>query len=184
MANDGSRKLREILKVSTRSAHDTLDQAIGIDGLANGRDYADFLAIQHSARAPLERWADKICPNGMVPPSQCPSIAEDLRALGRDVPAAVEFRAPDTADWRGLAWALAGSSLGNRAMLSRRRKIGAGGPQSFLSDPAMPAYFRDLLPVLAEPVDTRGEKAAIAAAEAVFQAFETALDARRQRLAA
>ncbi|UVI40363.1 hypothetical protein [Qipengyuania spongiae] len=172
------------MKVSTRSAHDALDDAIGAKGLTDGRDYADFLAIQHSARAPLERWADEICPAGMVPPAQCPSIAEDLRALGRDAPAPVEFRAPYTADWRGLAWALAGSSLGNRAMLSRRRKIGAGGPQRFLSDPAMPAYFRDLLPVLAETVDARDEKAAIAAAEAVFQAFETALDARGQRLAA
>lgn len=153
-------------------------------GQAEGEAYADFLAIQHSARTPLERWADEICPADMVPPAQCAILAEDLASLGRPLPEPAGLEPPETVDWHGFAWALAGSSLGNRAMLVRRRKVSAGGPDRFLSDPAMPQYFRELLPTLARPATPEIEEGAIAAALAVFATFDEALHLHGERFAA
>ncbi|WP_390550417.1 biliverdin-producing heme oxygenase [Qipengyuania sp. MTN3-11] len=172
------------MKRSTRSVHDALDRKMGADGAADGRAYADFLAVQYSARLPLEDWIAGNCPPDLEPPAQSPLIADDLSALGRDLPPPVPLAPLDGADWRGIAWALGGSSLGNRAMLVRRRKLAASGPDRFLSDPAMPRYFRRLLPILERPVPSSQEEAAVAAALRVFDAFETALKNQAARLAA
>lgn len=74
--------------------------------------------------------------------------------------------------------------MGNRAMLTQRRKAGFNTAERFLTDPATSAYFRSLLPRLAEPVSDEDADAAVMAAEAVFHAFLTAVRAHDVKAAA
>lgn len=188
MGRTGSYSLRAALKRDTASLHDTLDGALADWALADGamaspRDYARFLAVQYRARKPIEDWVAHHLDPDDAPPPQAPLIRADLSALGVGIPprsAQAEFAMPDGADPIGLKWALAGSSLGNRAMLAQRRKNGLEGPEAFLSDSAMPTYFKRLRPELEREVDSARGEAAVAAAKAVFARFLAALEPLEQ----
>ena len=168
--------LREWLRIETRALHDRLDESLAPAALSEGDDYARFLDTQYRARLPIERW---IGTNADAPPPQTPHIAADLVALGRTVPdldpvADAELRQTlqrESAGALGAYWVLAGSSLGNRAMLSRRRKLGREGPVAFLSDPAMPAYFKSLRPRLERVCGHAEAQPAIQAAKLTFERF-------------
>lgn len=177
--------IRDALRAETMPAHDRLDRAMQALDLASPSDYAQFLSIQHEARAPIERWAALHMPSAIRPPEQTGLIEADLAQLGRQAAHSILPFDADPAGCLGVAWAIGGSSLGNRAMLAGLRKRGAAVPARFLSDPAMPAFFAALRPRLGEPAQ-RGEslQAAIAAAAAVFARFALVADARLDRRAA
>jgi heme oxygenase len=136
-------------------------------------DYAHFLRIQFDARAPIETWCQTALPQELLPPSQLALIEADLADLGESAGAASSrpFMA-NTDGALGIAWALAGSSLGNRAMLADLRKRGGAAlPTRFLGDGAMPAFFVSLRPMLEQPIDEAVIAAAVAGAHAVFARF-------------
>ena len=175
--------LRNVLKDGTRGLHDELDASLGHAAL-DARSYTAFLSIQYAARAPIERWASTALSADLLPPATADLIAADLEELRVPLPFETDFTWPGGADPIGFAWALGGSSMGNRAMLVQRRKAGFAGADRFLSDPATALYFRALLPRLAAPVSAQMAGAAVLAAEAVFTTFLSATRAHHLEAAA
>lgn len=171
----GEDTLRRILKRETRESHDRLDAAMGDWPVDSREGYATFLLTQYRARAPIEGWIARALPNTQAPPAQAPLVARDLAELGLALPHSTAFALPQGAEPIGLVWALAGSSLGNRAMLHQRRKIGAAGPERFLADPAMSAFFSGLRARIERPASAELASRAVAGAQAVFSAFLAAL---------
>lgn len=169
--------LRARLRAATQDNHQSLDKALGRLDLADRGDYACFLRVQACARAGVEQWLVRCCPEEWMPPEQTGLLASDLAALG----AGTDVLAPrfdhgeeDPVAWLGVAWVLAGSSLGNRMMerdLSARAPV--GWPMAFLRDDAMPRYFKRLRPLLA---GTNGNPGAERAALAVFTHFQAEAD--------
>ena len=159
--------------------HDVLDESLAPAALGDDAEYAAFLAAQYAARLPVERWvAERDLPD--APPPQCHLIVDDLAALDTVVPAPTKsFELPANADPVGAYWALAGSALGNRAILNRRRKLGRSAPVRFLSDEAMPNYFKSLRPHLERSTTLVDARPAIRAAKAVFEQFLLTQDAVR-----
>lgn len=176
LSNADPGSLRHVLKQRTRRLHDELDGALG-HAATDSRAYATFLQVQYAARAPIERWARLNLPEDVKPPATAPLIAADLAHLESALPSEAAFAFPAGGDPLGLAWALGGSSMGNRAMLVRCRKAGLAAADRFLSDPATARYFRALLPRLAEAASPGQANAAVAAAEAVFHTFLAAVGA-------
>ncbi|MBX7532510.1 biliverdin-producing heme oxygenase [Qipengyuania sp. 1XM1-15A] len=172
--------------MATRAAHDRLDRIAATMPLSSTGDYALFLGAQFAARAAMEE-TFAVNPPSQVgePPRQTQLILSDLKELGyAPPPPAAPLHLDGSAQALGAAWVVAGSSLGNRAMLAQRNKAGLSGADRFLSDPAMPAFFRTLLEVLETP-DTRASvEAAIQGAQAAFALFECAFAARQLETAA
>ena len=170
--------LRTVLRDETKDAHDALDARLGDMPLSTTADYTIFLRIQYEARAPIERWCERHL-DGAAPPAQAPLIADDLAELGAQTPAPpAAFRLPAGADPDGLRWALAGSVMGNRAMLVQMRKRGLSHlPDRFLSDEAMMAFWKEMRPTLERPAEPDRAAACVTAAEAVFERFTLAADA-------
>lgn len=175
MTRPGDDTLRRILKRETQEAHDRLDAAMGDWPVGSTEGYALFLTTQYRSREPIERWIAQSLPADQAPPAQAPLIARDLEELNVALPATSEFGMPMSADPIGLVWALAGSSLGNRTMLRQRQKIGAAGPEHFLSDTAMTEFFTRLRTRIERPVSDNSARKAVTAAGAVFAAFIAAL---------
>lgn len=166
--------LRNILKERTHHLHESLDSGLRSD-VSDNQGYASFLTIQYSARAPIERWSRSRMPAQLCPPPTASLIALDLATLGVVPPTEETFVVPEGADMRGLAWALGGSSLGNKAMLLARRRAGCDGPDHFLADTATATFFRGILPMLSDTPSAAEAECAIVAAEAVFHTFLSAL---------
>jgi heme oxygenase len=168
--------IRHALRRSTAGAHADIDEGMAALDLAVPSEYATFLAIQLRARAPIEQWMAASCPFEWQAPSQTALIQADLAALGASpdtTPLPRFSAAPEGA--LGVAWALGGSSLGNRAMLSGLRKRGVELPVKFLCDEAMPAFFVRLRRTLERPAGGYPDlSASIGAAHAVFAMFALA----------
>ena len=165
----GFATLRDSLRAASDRSHAALDAAMG--PLALGEDLPRFLRVQYLARRPIEAWLARAAPEGWEPPVQTPLIARDLGSLGVEIPdVRARFAAPREG-FLGVAWAIAGSSLGNRAIAVRRRKAGLAGAEHFLCDDAMPAYWQRLLPRLEQCGDPGEARAGSDAAAAVFALF-------------
>lgn len=182
----GATQLRMQLREATAPVHARLDRLVGHMPLSSQADYTAFLLAQSQARQLLDKAFAKQPPAFLpAPPVQAGLIAFDLRELGVEAPILVDQLSLDCAHASlGAAWALAGSSLGNRAMLVRREKAGLGGPVRFLSDPAMPLYFQRLLEVLGRPFAECEIAAAASGANVAFAAFERAFAAHMLEVAA
>ncbi|WP_375289125.1 biliverdin-producing heme oxygenase [Qipengyuania sp.] len=167
--------LRAILKTYTAPQHARLDERLSRLGLGSSDAYAAFLSVQFAARAPIERWAQDHCCADYRPPAMASLIAADLNELGAPLPPECDFAMPAGGHDLGLAWALGGSALGNRAMLAERRRVQADGPQRFLSDRSMAKFFASLLPHLEGGSEVAD--GAVAAARTVFETFLAAADA-------
>ena len=177
--SETERTLRAHLQASTRDVHDRLDASVSSLGLAQREQYARFLGNQLKAREPIERWAANAMAEAIRPPETAALLRADLRDLESEVPEAGghSFALPEGADPIGLAWAIAGSLMGNRSMLGHLRKTGSvrdGLPVRFLSDPRMADFWRSIVPLLREEVTIEAAKPAIEAALAVFAHFEDA----------
>ena len=175
MAQSRTASLRQHLRHATQPLHDRLDSQLGPRALDGGPGYAEFLGVQYAARAPIDAWAAANLPADLRPPEAAPALLRDLAALGIAPPAAAPFRFPAGGDPLGLVWAIAGSSLGNGALLVRRRKRGLGGAEAFLSDPAQAAFFARIAPLLETEIDADTAAPAVAAAAAVFACYLAAL---------
>lgn len=176
--------LRTVLRERTAQDHDRLDRSLGALAFGGQADYARFLAIQYAARVEIERWLRETSDAHSSMSAMTPLIAADLGALGLPLPAPLAWQAPQACDPIGAQWVLAGSSMGNRAILVQRRKLGLQGPDTFLSDTTMPEFFRALLPALAEPVQDEDDAAPVSAAKAVFAHFLRAAEIEPERRAA
>ncbi len=166
---DGSQTIREHLKCATRATHNALDLLMGPMALGDG--YAEFLSIQYRARVPIEAWLERSASEVTVP-RQTPLIARDLAELGIDVPTDLDrFEPDDMREALGICWTLAGSSMGNRAILMQRRKRGLDQANRFLCDPAMPAAWSRLRPVLETPTDEATAHNALRGAMRTFDRF-------------
>ncbi len=171
--------LRLHLRAATMAAHDLLDHTMqAASGWQNRADYARFLSLQHAARAPVEAWLDTHAPDDLRPPVQTPLIAEDLAMLGLDLPApaeAFEMHLAAEGAALGAAWVLAGSALGNKAILKQMRRASAAAghawPAAFLGDEAMLVFWQSLRPLLERPASATTASAAATAASAVFAHF-------------
>ncbi len=158
------------------AAHDLLDVAMqAASGWQQRSDYAQFLALQHAARVPVEMWLTAHAPDELRPPVQTPLIARDLAALGQPVPPpALAFALPaaGAGDVLGAAWVLAGSALGNRAIARQVARIGGGvWPTAFLGDEAMLAFWQSLRARIERPALIAEATGAAHAAAAVFAHF-------------
>ncbi|AWW73624.1 hypothetical protein CD351_04180 [Erythrobacter sp. KY5] len=175
--------MRAALRSETARLHDQLDMTMHeVAGWTSREDYARFLSLQYAARRPVEAWLDQNAPTDSLPPAQTPRIAQDLAALGHDLPSpATSFTMASAADddslasaALGAAWVLAGSSLGNRAILAEMRK-GSGDaatwPHAFLGDDAMLTFWKSLRRRIERPADPAEVQAASAAAQSVFDHF-------------
>lgn len=172
--------LRAELRVHTDADHEALDAEMRQVGWSDRASYGRFLQIQHAARLPIERWALGSCPDEICPPRQAHLIESDLAALDLSCETIdSEFALPEGANPIGLAWAIAGSSLGNRAIL-RDVKRGDGDradagdlPSRFLSDRTMTEFWQGLRPRLERPVSLETLPAAAMAAKQVFDHFRS-----------
>lgn len=166
--------LRQALRDRTGPRHDALDAAMGALDLAKREDYIRFLTIQHTARSGIEAWLTRNAPSDLTPPVTTDLIAQDLRDLGAPVPEFYTFPGHGLipASALGMAWTLAGSSLGNRSMLADHRKTEGDDlkPAAFLSDKATGIYFKKLLSRLDRPA-TPNDHYVFAGADAVFGHF-------------
>ena len=139
-------------------------------------EFARFLCAQLIARQAVAR-AHAVCPPHALPqpPGQLENLAADLLELGfSPVEAAAPLSFDNGYEALGAAWVVSGSSLGNRAMLVRRRKQGLMNGNRFLSDPALAAYFAALLPVLDRTFEESEVASAVRGATLAFDAFEKA----------
>ncbi len=175
---DTTENLRTCLRGATANAHDLLDSTMrSASGWETLDDYAQFLTLQHAARAPVEAWLAEHAPADLLPPAQCEAIERDLEALGRpvlqhDVPFAPKLGENTEGYTLGAAWVLAGSSLGNRAILKEVTRAGYGDwPTAFLGDDAMLTYWQGLRRRIERPADIAEIEAASSAATAVFDHF-------------
>lgn len=168
---------------------------LGALDLADPAQYRTFLQVQYGARRPVEGWLATSQMSIPAPPAMSPLIAADLGELMQapadtQDDAGLAFHPPAGADPLGAAWVLAGSSLGNRAMLAdlgKREALPAA--VRFLSSPDMIAYFAELRRAIEVPCpDPADATAAIAGAVACFGHFravcETMLPARIREMAA
>jgi heme oxygenase len=177
-----SDNLRASLRGATAAAHDILDHAMrAASGWASQGDYLKFLTLQHSARRPVEAWLAQHCEASSRPPAQCDLIAHDLADMGYPVPPDAAAFDPGTPEVSGsyalgAAWVLAGSSLGNRAILKEMQRVACAEgapvwPHAFLSDEAMLTYWKDLRGRIERPAAIEEVAAASSAAAAVFDHF-------------
>lgn len=184
------RPLRAHLRARTAAIHARLDRCMDGADLTHRAKYAQFLALQLAAREAIEEWTEDHGPVGLRPPRACHLLAAHLAELvkaGAAVPGPIAafgpFALPPGAAVQGLAWAIAGSHLGNRAMLLRlppatRTSDGPPLPRRFLADKRIMGFWKGLLPLIASPVDARGAAPALLAAHAVFARFEAVFSAR------
>lgn len=179
--------LRQTLRDATAHAHDRLDGTMrAVAGWTTLGDYTRFLTLQYSARRPVEAWLAENAPDDLCPPQQCSLIAQDLEALGVALPCdALAFDPPvasgGTGEARrssalGTAWVLAGSSLGNRAILAEIRRMTARQalspwPARFLGDARMLQFWRGLRGQIEESAETETVLVAIQSASLVFDHF-------------
>ena len=199
-ANTGEeRPLRAHLQAGTRTVHDRLDRSVADLDFLRFASYARFLACQLEARDGIEEWADRHCPGLLRPPCMTGLLRADLADLATDPAGGMDedsesawagghtlspalarpFVLPAGADPLGLAWAVAGSHLGNRAILARMRGAIAAGtrpalPSRFLADTRMTGFWHRLLPRLQDRMSAEQADPALAAARAVFARFDQA----------
>lgn len=168
--------LREHLRAATAVAHDRLDASVTSLDIAEAEDYRRFLSMQLLARTPIEDW---LAEQGLAfgpPPSLVGLIAADLADLGGPLEAEIAFAPPADADPIGAYWAIAGSSMGNRAMQVRLGRVAPELPARFLSDQATVRYWQELKPRLDAPCTEAEAAPAVACARAVFATFLAAAD--------
>ena len=183
MARDETGTIRHCLRVATRDLHDRLDHSVAAHGIGEPIGYGRFLAFQYAARLPVEAWFDAREGIG-APPRQTGMIAADLAELGQSVPTPHSGDLDPAADALAVAWVVAGSSLGNRAMLAQQRRAGVTLPTRFLADESMTEYWHSLRPRLQTSATTVDIDHMIASARAVFALFASRVDGAKEALAA
>lgn len=159
---------------------------VGEMSVSNGRGYAAFLSAQYCARKTVGSALDRQPPEGLsAPPEQIELLLGDLHDLGvKPSSTRGSFRLNSPAEALGAAWVVAGSALGNRTILGRRRKAGLHDAERFLSDTRLATYFSELLGVLHAERDHAKVSQAIEGALRAFAVFESAFSSEAVEAAA
>ncbi|MBU3079244.1 biliverdin-producing heme oxygenase [Sphingomonas quercus] len=165
------------LRADTRADHEAVDDRFGRFDLADADSYRQFLTA-HSLVLPGFEAA--LAPAALMPgwEQRTAALADDLAALGADMPAPLVPAAAmhGAARW-GAIYVVEGSRLGG-AVLSRR--VGAGLPAAYLSAVHRGGAWRRFLAAMdAAAVDESWRRAAIASARSVFAAYRRAADEAR-----
>lgn len=133
--------------------------------------YCRFLRVQYRARLPIEAWLADHADAALQPPPQTGLIAADLHELNCNIASAPARFDADPSGATGIVWVLAGSALGNKAMLKQREKHGCTGPHRFLASANMQSFFYRLLSYMNDDIPHAGPQPAINAARAAFAFF-------------
>lgn len=184
-----SDNLRQTLRKATADAHDRLDGTMReVAGWSTISDYTRFLSLQYAARKPVEQWLEANAPVDLCPSAQSPLIAADLADLNIELPRDdLTFDPPtlktghaenDHSATLGAAWVLAGSSLGNRAILGEitrlaKREGWSSWPSRFLGDPQMLDFWKRLRGRIENAAEVDTVLMAIQSADLVFEHFIT-----------
>lgn len=168
--------VRDALSAGTRDAHDRLDQLMRRTGWQTQSAYAQFLQVQYAARQPVETCFARLANRGDAPPAMAGSIARDLDQMNSPLPTEklTRFELPEGSNPIGAFWAIAGSSLGNKAIL-REVELASGAmswPSSFLADISMIQFWKRLRQELNLEGTRPTTIGAVQAANAVFDHFQ------------
>ena len=162
------------LRAATASDHDAVDAGFGRYDLTDAADYRAFLIAHAKALPAVEAWLAAI-PGLAAVRSRRAALAEDLAALGEDMPAPMTFDVPaSTAAGWGAMYVVEGSRLGG-IMLSR--SVPEGMPSAYLGAKHLSGEWRALLAAIDdEPADEAWIKEAIVGAKAAFELYRRAPD--------
>lgn len=183
------------LREATAGAHERVDAAFAGFDLADAVDYARFLAAHADVVGPLEAMLDAHGAARIAPDwperRRGAALAGDLATLDAHPAPASATLAPalariddalaagGDAALAGALYVIEGSRLGGRMLA---RGVADGLPTAYLAAPQAPGQWRKLLAELDTlPYIDRDIATAIAAADAVFSAFEVAAGGRRER---
>lgn len=169
---------RFVLRDSTRTEHDRVDNAFSRFALDTEDGYAAFLAAHYLAHREIESWlALADLPPELRLAERTPLIAADLADLGRIVPAQTlpvpMPGSPGLACSAGVLYCVAGSSFGARVLLQR---IPQGAPSRFLAQPLPAGYWQRLVDFL-DTIARRGAlSTTLASARRTFALFAASAD--------
>ncbi|MGU3390017.1 biliverdin-producing heme oxygenase [Sphingomonas sp. M1A8_2b] len=160
------------LRAATVSDHDAVDAGFGRYDLSDADDYRAFLIAHAKALPAVEAWLAAIPGLGAVR-SRETALAEDLAALGEDMPAPMAFDVtPSEAAGWGAMYVVEGSRLGG-IMLSR--SVPDGMPKAYLGAKHLSGEWRALLAALdSESSDEAWVEQAIVGAKAAFALYRSA----------
>jgi heme oxygenase len=160
------------LRAATASDHDAVDAGFGRYDLSDADDYRAFLIAHARALPAVEAWLAAI-PGLAAFRSRGEALAEDLAALGEDMPAPMVFDVPpSTAAGWGAMYVVEGSRLGG-IMLSR--SVPDGMPSAYLGAKHLSGEWRALLAAIDdEPADEAWVEQAIVGARAAFDLYRRA----------
>lgn len=178
LLQEKSMNLRQELRMATQDVHDRLDSSIDFQTLCDPATYKKFLLAQISARKPIEDWLSVNCPAEIRPPAQVHLLQRDLEAMGAEgeIDEGPPFALDEENGVLGAVWAIAGSSLGNRTILSKLMKQGCKDlPTEFLSDGTMPQFWKTLLQRIEKDASAETIASSCQAAHAVFDRFTNAM---------
>lgn len=166
-------RTRQLLREATMESHRRVDAAFGDFSLESQADYRSFLTAHGRALGAME-------PVAQPQRSRLPLLAQDLAALGEDMPEPLPIQQDMKEGHRwGLLYTLEGSRLGG-ALLSRQ--VGQGLPRAYLSavhdKGEWIAFQRALESALAEGGEGWLEDA-VQGALAAFALFATAAQEQR-----
>lgn len=184
--------LRSILREETGKTHDALEERMAALDLTDRLDYARFLKIQLEARQRIEDWFDAGAGGDFVPPKLTTLIFSDLYALGERTtasaapkPSSERATLPGDCDPLGVAWVVAGSVMGNRTILARLKKAGAGSlPTAFLADDTMVSFWHRVRDELERPANPAEIAPLVRAAKLTFGLFDSVARSNLDRIPA
>ena len=167
------------LRRHTQPCHDRVDAAFGRFDLASREGYGAFLTAHARVLPPLERaLAQARLTDGWT--GRAPLLAADLASLGLPLPPAADIDLPaGTGGPWGALYVVEGSRLGG-AVLARR--VGARLPVAYLSAVHQPGGWKRIVAAIEGAASGPAWlDEAIAAANSVFAAFESAAREERMR---
>lgn len=166
------------LRDATAASHRRVDAAFSAFDLAQPAGYRDFLAAQHAALQPIEAALTTAGAAGVLADwparRRAALLVADLADLGVTPSRPLEpaFSVSGAAALLGAIYVLEGSRFGG-AVLARR--LAPGAPARFLGAAANAHAWRALVASLDLHLDGPRElQAAVSAARATFDVFETA----------
>lgn len=179
----GHARLR--LRDATSARHDAVDAAFSAFDLSALAGYRSFLEAQYACIAPLEAELTAGGLGAVLPDwparHRGPLLAADVADLGGGASTPMSVNTPafsGAGALLGAAYVLEGSRFGG-AVLARR--LPPGAPRRFLGAAPQPKAWRTLVACLDHHLAPDAEMdAAIAAADTVFAAFQTAARLRQE----
>lgn len=173
------------LRDLTRAAHRRTDAAFSALDLAQRDDYAVFLKSHFLAYRAMMPAFEAGLPADQRPPAMADLLAEDLRALGVEVPEAAIPAFEGNA--LGAAYVVAGSHFGQRVLSGQHGRSEdpvVRSARRYLASPALKAYWPVLRDAIERPTDAPDDSDRLdrlaAGAEATFALFADCLTLARE----